>query len=103
MPDEHPIACSLSAGELSTRLDEIAAVGHDALDSVRTTGARSVLRFRPEQGVRGRLESIVAAEAECCAFLSLGLRDEAGALVLTIEAPAEAEPVVAEMVAAFAS
>ena len=59
------------------------------------------LRFRANGDTRARLEAIVAAEAECCPFLNMDLREEAGALVLEIRAPQGAEPVVAEMVSAF--
>ena len=50
---------------------------------------------------RARLEAIVAAEAECCPFLDMDLREEDGALVLEIRAPQEAEPLVADLVSAF--
>jgi hypothetical protein len=43
----------------------------------------------------------VAAEASCCAFLAMGVADEADAVALTIEAPEDAEPVLAELVEGF--
>jgi hypothetical protein len=101
MPDHLPIACSLSAGELPARRAEMASLGRDALTSAETAGPRSVLRFRAEDGVRDRLESFVAAESECCPFFDLALHDEPGAVVLTVQAPEDAEPVLAELVAAF--
>jgi hypothetical protein len=98
---ELPIACSLGAADLERRMAEIRAVGRDALLG---TGPDGSLRFRASEGIRGRLEAIVAAEAECCAFLSLDLRDAGGGeLRLTISAPPEAEPVAAELASAFAS
>jgi hypothetical protein len=101
MPDQAPIACSLTAAELPGRLAEMAALGAGALDTVEENGRQTRLRFRASPGVRERLAGIVAAEAHCCAFLGMTLRDEPGLVVLTVEAPAGAEPVVAEMVAAF--
>ncbi len=95
-----PIACSLGARDLSVRLAEIAAVGRDGLLGADVSERVAVLRFRPE--VRGRLEAVVAAEAECCAFLAMSLRDAGDAgLELRIEAPAGGEAVLRELAAAF--
>jgi len=100
MSTDIPIACSLSPAELSGRLEEISAVGRDALISV---GPDNALRFRPDPGIRARLDAIVAAEARCCSFLSFDLREDAGDLVLTIAAPADAEPLATELADTFAA
>ena len=60
------------------------------------------LRFRATPGIRRRLAAIVAAEAECCAFLSLSLHEANGELLLEVSAPPDAEPVAAELARAFA-
>ena len=93
-----PIACTLDAAALEERLAEIRAVGRDALIASEPGG---VLRFRATPGIRRRLEEIVAAEAECCAFLGLELREQDGELRLAISAPDGAEPVAAGLVEAF--
>ena len=98
MDSNEPIACTLSAADLSARLAEMKRLGQDALLSVE--GA-DTLRFRADTQTRTRLEAIVAAEAECCPFLDMELRERAGALVLEIRAPQGAEPVVADLVSAF--
>ena len=98
MKSDTPIACSLSATDLSARLAEMKRLGQDALLSVDGAGT---LRFRADGDTKARLEAIVAAEAECCPFLDMDLREEAGALVLEIRPPQGAEPVVADMVSAF--
>jgi hypothetical protein len=98
---ELPIACSLSAVDLQTRLAEIAAIGRSGLRASSVADDRSVLRFAGDRALRARLEAIVAAEAECCAFLTLSLYDDGDELVLTIVAPPGAEPVGAELAAAF--
>jgi MerR family transcriptional regulator, copper efflux regulator len=95
---DRPIACSLSATDLSARLAEMKRLGGDALLSADGEGT---LRFRGDMATRARLEAIVAAEADCCPFLDMHLREEAGALVLEIRAAQEAAPVVAELVSAF--
>ena len=102
MPNDLPIACSLSATELPERLRTIADLGRDALLVARHEGTWAQLRFAAGADVRARVQALVRAESECCAFLSMRLTDEPGAVVLTIEAPSGAEPVLAEFVDAFA-
>lgn len=94
-----PIACSLDAGALEQRLADVRAVGDEALLGTAPDGT---LRFRATPAIRERLEAILAAEAECCAFLTLDLREKDGELRLTLSAPEGAEPVVAELAGAFA-
>jgi hypothetical protein len=96
------IACTLDATNLKDRLAEMHAVGEAAVLTAETTGNKAVLRFRASDATHERLAAIVAAESECCAFLSLDLRDEHEQLALTIEAPEGGEPVMHELVAAFA-
>lgn len=101
MSTDQPIACSLSAAELPGRLTALASVGGDALAHVECHDRRAMLRFHARPGIRDRLAAIVAAEARCCAFLSMRLHEEAGVVVLTIDAPEGAEPVLGDLVAAF--
>jgi|SRR5215207_7736503 len=101
MQPESPITCSLSADELPVRLAEMTAVGDEALDSADVSGTRAVLRFRTGRDIRERLAAIVAAEAQCCAFLDMELGDDDEAIVLIVDAPAGAEPVVEELVESF--
>jgi hypothetical protein len=93
-----PLACSLDATALEERLAAMRAVGRDALIA---TEPPDVLRFRATPETRERLERIVSAEAECCAFLGLDLEEVQEELRLTVTAPAGAEPVAAELVQAF--
>jgi hypothetical protein len=101
MPTDPPIACSLSASEQSARLAEMDAIGRSALLAARTSDMQTTLRFRAGGSTRARLSAIVAAEAECCRFLDMNLRDGAKVIELTITAPAGAEPILAELVGAF--
>ena len=101
MPTELPIACSLSALNMSKRLAEMSAIGRSAMLDLETSGRSARLRFRHGPGVLPRLEAIVAAEAECCAFLAMRLRIEPDAIELDIDSPAGAEAILGEMVAAF--
>ena len=101
MPTDLPIACSLNETELPARLAEMRALGHDALLSARRVGPRAVLRFTADPGIRARVETIVAAEARCCAFLTMRISTDPDAIALTIEAPDEAEVVLQDLVEAF--
>jgi hypothetical protein len=100
---ELPIACSLDAEGLAARAQEYAALGRRSLISVsQGKGARVLLRFTADKGTRATLDRMVAAEAECCPFLEITVR-EGGALELTIDGPDEAGPVIAELASTIAA
>ena len=93
MPDL-PIACTLSPDGMTARHALIDALASDGLldRSATDTGLRVRLRDTPE--IEERTRALVAAEAECCAFLDFELGREDGALVLDITGPADARPVI---------
>jgi hypothetical protein len=101
MPEELPIACSLSGADLRDRLAEMKEAGRAGLIHVETAGGAAVLRFRASEGMSDRLDRIVAAESECCAFLDLSVEESDEALELRIAGPEGSEPVVEELVEAF--
>ncbi len=101
--DPPPIACSLGAGELRRRLEEIAAVGADSLKSRSSDGEATTLRFRSDPTTLRRLREIVAAEEQCCAFLDFDLRSDGEELILTIAAPPAGRPVAEQLADAFAN
>src|SRR5690348_14133862 len=101
MPTDLPIACSLSATELPKRLAEMADLGRSALIDARTEPLEAQLRFGAGAGIRDRLEAVVAAESQCCAFLTMRVHVEPDAVLLTISAPEGAEAVLSELVDAF--
>jgi hypothetical protein len=103
VPEALPIACSLSATALPERLQQMAALGRDALLDTHTDGRRAQLSFAAGAGIRSRLEAIVAAESDCCAFLTMTVSDGRDAVELSIEAPEGAEVVLSELVDAFAA
>jgi len=87
MAQDLPIVCSLNAGDFEQRLASIAEIGAESLIEHRREGAAHLLRFRPDARTRERLERIVVAEAECCAFLDLELADGCCHLSLKVAAP----------------
>lgn len=101
MSTELPIACSLSATDLTRRLAEFAELGGQALLDARTDRTQAVLRFAAGVGVRERVAALVAAESQCCAFIEMRVSDAPDAVVLAMNAPAGAELVLAEIVDAF--
>lgn len=98
MRRELPIACSLSAAQLPERLAEI---GAQSRDSLIARGPSRLLRFRDDESTRARLDALIAAESECCSFLSFDLRRDRGDLVLSIGAPPEAQGVADALADAF--
>ena len=96
-PRELPIACSLDAAALPAREAELARLGGSLISVTSGEGPPVVLRFKPDRGTRAELDRIVAAEAECCPFLRMTVR-EGEALELTIDGPDDAAPVIAELV-----
>jgi len=101
MTSDTPISCSLSAGELKQRLAAIAEVGAGSLISRDIEGDRHLLYFWASVKARQRLEDIIAAEAECCAFLDLSLIEEGDQLVLSIAAPKDARALADGLAEAF--
>ena len=97
MTEPRVLACSLGARDAAERaerwrrlLDDHGA-GHDALPAGRR------LTFSDADGVAPELDALVAAERECCPFLTLTVARVGGAVVLEVAAPAEALPVVDAM------
>jgi hypothetical protein len=95
------IACSLTAGEMPVRLREIAAIGEAALLDSHVLGRHATLRFAAHDGIRSRLDAIIAAESSCCGFLTFDLHDYGDQLAIRIDAPQDAQLVLEELVAAF--
>lgn len=103
MTDPQPIACSLGEGDLRQRLEQIAALGRNALIAHEESGGTSTLRFRRDEETRRQLDEIVAAETNCCSFLDLQISERANELLLFIDAPGEGEALAAEFASAFSA
>jgi hypothetical protein len=92
---ETPIACSLSAPDLTTRLDE----WRRALSSVRATRHASPGQIAVELGAGvdvAELARLCAAEVACCPFFTFELVLEARGAQLRIRVPDDAHAVLAD-------
>jgi hypothetical protein len=102
MASTPPIACTLDASDRPQRDRDIRGLGRDALLSLDRGAQTAILRFRPEPGVRRRVEAIAAAEGDCCAFFDFDLAETSEAITLTIAAPDGGEPIMNELASMFA-
>jgi hypothetical protein len=103
MTKELPVVCSLGAGDLEQRLAAIAEIGAESLIDHQRESERHLLRFRSDPRTRERLEGIIAAEAECCAFLDLSLEQDGDDLVLAVAAPEAGQQTADGFAMAFAA
>ena len=89
------IACSLGAADHRQRLAAFGALARAALLAREPIARGARLTFAAS--ARERVEALVAAEAECCPFLALDLRAGGDRLVLDVTGPAEAAPIIEEL------
>ena len=93
------IACSLTGADYRKRVADIREVARDALRDRRRIDGGARLSFEETAGLRERLEALVAAESECCPFLTMSLQAADGHLVLEVTGPEEAAPIIEELFA----
>lgn len=91
---ELPIACTLGAEARRGREAFIARLWLDALIAGERTRDGVRLRLRDDPGVETRARELIAAEQNCCAFLSFELERADHELVLQISGPPDARPIV---------
>ena len=89
------IACTLSAHELSGRLDQWEAVLADAVGREPIEGG-SRLRFQRDVDIPA-LATLAAAEQGCCRFLTFTLTVEVHSVSLSVTGPADAQTVIAAL------
>ena len=98
--DEVPVACTLGAGEMATRLDEWNALLADKQDLLRGVVARRALdggglrlEFGPATDV-SEIARLAAAEQGCCRFFDFALMIDDRGIALEVHVPADAQPVL---------
>lgn len=97
MPTEVPIACTLGGSDRRARAVAIRELGEQALIGLDASDRRARLRF---QGQRDRVEALVAAESQCCAFLQFTMAEDGEETEVEIRTPEGGEPLLRALVAA---
>ena len=87
---ELPIACSLSAAAQRERRETARRLVAVSLLDARATDRGAVLRFAG--ATEAALRELIAAERECCPFLTFDLSERGDELSLVVSGPAEARP-----------
>jgi len=93
------IACSLSPAQLANRKDDLAMFASDALRAREPLPGGERLTFAAGADTEAGLRAIIAAEAECCAFLRFDLHGDGDVLRLDVTGPDDAQPIIAGMFA----
>ena len=87
-PDELPIACTLEPAGGVARMARWRTLSDARLD-VRDEPGEMVVVYKSRRGVYEELESLVAAERECCAFAEWEVTRDSENVVLRIRADAQ--------------
>jgi hypothetical protein len=86
--NEPPLACTLAAADGAARLGRWRALS-DARLSVRRLPDQLVVRYRSHRGVQQELETLVAAERECCSFADWQVTRDSEDVLLRIRSDAK--------------
>lgn len=94
-----PIACTLSAGELKTRMTWIANLNKTALKELRRDGLKLALAY--ELSARDDVLQMVRDEEACCSFLTFAVQEELSSIRVIIEVPEAVRNAADEVFAPF--
>jgi hypothetical protein len=96
------LACSLSAAEGAERAARRRALLDTHLLSRTATTFGQRLAFPSDAAVATELDALIAAERDCCPFLTLGVERFDDAVILDVSGPPEATEIVETMFGASA-
>jgi MerR family copper efflux transcriptional regulator len=98
-----PVACTLGAGEMSTRLAEWRELlDHDPQAGSGVVARRALadgglrLEFGPSSDVT-EIAQLAAAEHSCCRFFAFAVTIDSRGLALEVHAPPDGQPVLADL------
>jgi hypothetical protein len=90
-----PVACTLDARDGARRMRQWEALSLKGRPSVRRDGHHLVVAYRAEPGVREELEALVAAERQCCSFVTWDVSHDADRVFVHVAAdPARPDDVI---------
>jgi hypothetical protein len=84
-----PVACSLSASNLTDRMNRWSILTDQAKPVVTRTDTGLRLAFSQKSGITGELTELAELERACCQFASWTVRQEPDTVVLDISASSE--------------
>lgn len=96
-----PLACTLGPDDGPARLRRWQRLYETGDPLVRTAEGVLEVSFRPGPGIRAELESLAAAERDCCAFVAWSVTDEGREAVLRVTAPPGQPGALAPVLAVF--
>jgi hypothetical protein len=86
--------------QMRERMSLIDTLSCDALVAVESIAGGVCARFRDDPGIEQRVRERAAAEAQCCAFLTLSVYRDGRAVVLEMTGSPEAQPAIRQMLPA---
>ena len=86
-----PIACTLTTKQAASQLDEWAQLRASATEVEPIDGG---VRLTLPSALEAATRDLASREAQCCAFLTLGVDRIGDAVVLTITGAEDAQPVI---------
>ncbi len=92
-----PIACSLTASAVGDREQEWRELLSRALISRTRTSNGVRVGLQPLPGVCDELDRLIAAETDCCPFITMSIETTAASLALTVTAPPLAAPIIEQL------
>jgi hypothetical protein len=98
---EIPIACTLTAADMSMRLAFVADLNRAALRATRQSRLTLELDYDPSAAERVR--NLARLEESCCAFLRFEIEDRSDVVRLRVIAPPEAAGAAEAMFAQLSS
>jgi hypothetical protein len=96
-----PVACSLEIGDGVARMRRWEALSGYGRPTARRRGHRLEVRYRPEPGVGEELVALVAAERQCCSFVTWDVSQDGDGPVLYVTADPGAPDDIASIAALF--
>lgn len=104
LPDcaDLPVACTLGLEDGAERMRRWKQLGERAVPTARRSGRELEVRFQAGPGVREELETLVAAEAQCCAFVTWTVLLGGEQSVLRVTPPEDRPGDIESIASAFA-